>query len=122
MRRFGDFRDTNCDEPIAFVASCGYIVSMTTMGVREFKNRLSECINMVREGGEVYVTHRGNVVAELRSPSSAPSDGSSAELRRLARAGKVRLGAANRPGAYAPTQPVLTLDSILELLDETRGE
>lgn len=63
---------------------------VTTIGVRELKNRLSECIRMVREGGEVYVTHRGEVVAELRPPSSAGADGSRAELRRLSTAVFVR--------------------------------
>ena len=95
---------------------------MTTIGVREFKNRLSECIRMVREGGEVYVTHRGNVVAELRPPSSAAGDGSKTELRRLARAGKVRLGAANRPEAYAQSQPILPHDRILSMVREVRGD
>ena len=94
---------------------------MTTMGVREFKNRLSECIRMVREGGEVYVTHRGDVVAELRPPSSTAGDGSTTELRRLARAGKVRLGAANRPEAYAPPQPVLPHGRVLSMVREMRG-
>ena len=95
---------------------------MATLGVREFKNRLSECIRMVREGGEVYVTHRGDVVAELRPPSSVAGDGSRAELRRLARAGKVRLGAANRPEAYARPQFILPHDSVLSMLRETRGD
>ena len=95
---------------------------MTTLGIREFKNRLSECIRMVREGGEVYVTHRGDVVAELRPPSSVAQDGAKAELRRLARAGMVRLGAPNRPEAYAPPMRVLSHEKIMSLLHEARGD
>lgn len=95
---------------------------MVTIGVRDLKDRLSECIRMVREGGEVYVTHRGDVVAELRPPSSVAGDGSKAELRRLARAGKVRLGAPNRPEAYARGQPILSHDRIMSILRETRGD
>ena len=95
---------------------------MTSMGVREFKNRLSECIRMVREGGEVYVTHHGDVVAELRAPSSIVGDGSRVELHRLARAGKVRLGAANRPEAYARPQAVVSHDRILSMVREMRGD
>jgi antitoxin (DNA-binding transcriptional repressor) of toxin-antitoxin stability system len=45
---------------------------MKTVGIRELKNRLSECIRHARSGEGVLVTDRGEVVAELRSPGHEP--------------------------------------------------
>ena len=61
---------------------------MITVGVRELKNRLSEHLRMVRRGEEILVTHRGDVVAELRQPSSVPAAAAYPGLVRHARAGK----------------------------------
>ena len=95
---------------------------MITIGVRELKSRLSECIRMVREGGEVYVTHRGETVAELRPPSHVEEDKVSAELRRRARGGKVRLGARNRADVYVRPRCRLPAATVQALLRESRGE
>jgi hypothetical protein len=43
---------------------------MKAIGIRELKNRLSEYVREVRSGEEIQVTHRGEVVAELRPPST----------------------------------------------------
>ena len=43
---------------------------MRAVGVRELKNRLSEYLRLVRNGEQILVTDRGDVVAELRQPSS----------------------------------------------------
>ena len=42
---------------------------MKAVGVRELKNRLSEYLRLVRNGEEILVTDRGEVVAELPRPS-----------------------------------------------------
>jgi len=42
---------------------------MKAVGVRELKDRLSEYLRLVRNGEEILVTDRGEVVAELRQPS-----------------------------------------------------
>lgn len=95
---------------------------MLTVGVRELKDRLSECIRMVREGGEVYVTYRGRIAAEIRPPSQITEDEARKGLRRRAQEGKVRLGAPNRPEIYARRLPCLTGNEIQRLLSETRGD
>jgi prevent-host-death family protein len=38
---------------------------MKTMGIREFKNRLSEVVRGVEAGEHILVSDRGTVVAEL---------------------------------------------------------
>lgn len=42
---------------------------MTTVGIRELKANLSHYIRLVRAGERVLITHRGEEVAELVSPS-----------------------------------------------------
>ena len=95
---------------------------MITMGIRELKSRLSECIRMVREGNEVHVTHRGETVAEIRPPTHLADHNIDNELRRRAQAGKVRLGARNRPEVYTSTSVQLPDEIVRALLSESRGE
>ena len=97
---------------------------MTSVGVRDLKNRLSEYLRRVRLGESVLVTDRGEVVAEL-SPPRQEATGSSAPagLLALAKRGLVTLGTpgeqrlypalprARRPGRHGAVQ----------LLDEERG-
>ena len=95
---------------------------MITVGVRELKNRLSEHLRMVRRGEEILVTHRGEVVAELRQPSSVPAAAAYPGLVRHARAGKARIGGPNRRDLYPPQEPFLPPGSARRLLDEERGD
>ncbi len=94
---------------------------MLIVGVRELKDRLSECIRMVREGGKVYVTYRGRIAAEIRPPSCTTEDEARRALWYHVRAGKVRIGAPNRPEVYARRMPLLTGNELQKLLRETRG-
>ncbi len=96
---------------------------MKAVGIRELKNHLSEYIRLVRAGEEVLVTDRGEVVAELRSPSRlAPKEMSDTGLEELARKGLVTLGAPNDPEAYPAMPSILSPGEISRLLDEERGE
>ena len=95
---------------------------MVSVGVRELKNRLSEYLRMVRRGEEILVTDRGEPVAELRQPSTASQTSAYPELERRARAGKVRLGAPNRPDLYPSLPSSLPPGAAQRLLDEERGE
>ena len=97
------------------------MVLMTTVGIRELKNRLSEHLRMVREGEEILVTDRGRVVAELRQPTGMPGTSAHPELARHARAGRARIGAPNRPGLYPTLKPLLPPGAAKRLLDEERG-
>lgn len=95
---------------------------MVTVGVRELKNRLSEHLRMVRRGEEVLITHRGEVVADLRQPSRVPAAATFPGLVRHARAGKARIGGPNRRDLYPSQEPFLPPDTAGRLLDEERGD
>ena len=86
---------------------------MKQAGIREFKNRLSEYVRLVREGEQILVTDRGRVVAELRQPT-AELEHPKAVLRDLARQGKARLGAPNDPSLYAPLKLAVGLQCTAE--------
>ena len=77
---------------------------------------------MVCEGNEVHVTHRGETVAEIRPPSHPADHDIDKELRHRAQAGKVRLGARNRPEVYTSTSVQLPEDTVQTLLNDSRGE
>lgn len=65
---------------------------MTTVGVRDLKNNLSQYLNMVRKGCEVIVTERGKPVAILHDLSGPePTAGIDEALASLAAAGRLRL-------------------------------
>ena len=95
---------------------------MTTVGIRELKNRLSAYLRMVRRGEAILITDRGEVVAELRQPASVPGTAAYPGLARHARAGKARLGAPNRPDLYPALKPFLPPGAGKRLLDEERGD
>jgi len=94
---------------------------MKAVGVRELKNRLSEYLRLVRNGEEILVTDRGEVIAELRQPSPRISLPYPALLE-VVRQGRARVGLPNRPDLYPALAPVTTPGSAAKLLDEERGE
>jgi antitoxin (DNA-binding transcriptional repressor) of toxin-antitoxin stability system len=94
---------------------------MKAVGVRELKNRLSEYLRLVRNGEEILVTDRGEVVAELRQPSPRVALPYPALLEAVQQ-GRVRLGMANRPELYRALPAVLPAGLAAKLLDEERGE
>ena len=69
---------------------------MTTVGVRELKNRLGRYLRQVREGETILVTERGRPVAELRPLPAAAVD-LAARLQELAAEGVVRLPSRPKP-------------------------
>lgn len=95
---------------------------MITVGIRELKDRFSQYLRMVRRGEEILVTDRGEVVAELRQPTSTPGNTTYPGLVRHARAGKARLGAPNSPALYTRITPPLPSGSAEQLLDAEREE
>ena len=79
---------------------------MTTVGIRELKARLSAYVRRARRGEVIRVTDRGDVVAELRPPSSAQNvPAEMAGLHELAKRGLLRLGKSNK-GVRYPRSPV----------------
>ena len=96
---------------------------MRKVGLRDFKNRLSAYVRLVRRGDIVLVTDRGQVVAELRPPAVAPSDLSDrAGLAGLAQKGLLTLGAPNEPRLYPVMPSRLPAGRVQRLLEEERAE
>lgn len=91
------------------------------MGIRKLKSRLSKRLRMVHVGNEVHVT-LCETVAEIQPPTHLPEHSIDNKLRHRARAGKVRLGARNRPEAYPGTSVQLPDEIVRTLLSESRGE
>ena len=106
------------------VATCGYILAMKTVGLRELKNRLGVYMRQVRAGEAVAITDRGEVVAHL-TPPQAVNDPTAA-LKDMARRGEVRLPKPmtkrQRTALYADFSRPLKSDVVKALLDEDRGE
>lgn len=95
---------------------------MRVIGIRELKNRLSEYVRMVRNGKEILVTDRGEVVAELKAPDPRKSVvGPYAGLASLERRGAASLGANNEREVYPLLKPALKRGSSAELLEFERG-
>ncbi len=98
------------------------ILAMKAVGIRELKNHLSEYVRLVRDGEEIQVTYRGEVVAELRRPESPREDGLHPGLRELFRRGTARQVARNDPTLYPRFAPALSRTTAQELLDQERGD
>lgn len=65
---------------------------MSTVGVKELKNRLTHYLRRTKQGEEVVVTERGKPIAVIQPIQSAPSAVSlEARLARLAAQGLITL-------------------------------
>jgi antitoxin (DNA-binding transcriptional repressor) of toxin-antitoxin stability system len=95
---------------------------MKAVGIRELKDRLSEYLHLVRNGEEVLVTDRGEVVAELRQPGKALAETPHPGLMKLARLGRARLGAGNRADLYPRLPGLLRKGELTGLIAEERGD
>jgi prevent-host-death family protein len=95
---------------------------LTTVGVRELKNRLSEYLRLVRAGERVIVTDRGRPIAELRPPGLPDQLPAFPGLVKRAARGDARIGAPNRSDLYPSVEPVGDGSLSRRLLDEQRGD
>lgn len=91
------------------------------VGTRELKNRLSYYLRRVREDDEsVYVTDRGEVVAELKAAGHRRAlKGDQAVLTAMAERGDLTLGT----GRYRSVKPIKLKKKILfsrRVLDDRR--
>jgi len=93
---------------------------MKAVGIRELKNRLSEYLRLVRNGEEILVTDRGEVIAELRRPGPR-ADIPYPALLEAVRQGRARLGLSNRPELYPALGAIAPEGMAARLLDEERG-
>src|SRR5437588_12748080 len=95
---------------------------MKSVGLRELKNRLSEYVREVRSGEGVFVTVRGEVVAELIPPGEGSIErGILSGLVALARKGQLTLGAPNDAEVYPKLPRLLKRRQATDLLNEERG-
>jgi len=100
------------------------IVAMKIVGIRELKDRLSEYLRHVRRKGPIYISNRGEIVAELReSYGTAAHVGPDvpAGLRELAEEGLLTLGGPNDPSCYPVLDPIAPEGTAARLIDEDRG-
>jgi antitoxin (DNA-binding transcriptional repressor) of toxin-antitoxin stability system len=96
---------------------------MSSVGIRELKNRLSEYVRRVQGGEDITVTDRGEPVAELRLPTPAEARRSPHPgLTDLVRQGSLTLGEDNSPSLYPSLQPLLRAGTAADLLAEERQE
>ena len=104
------------------VATGGYNDSMRAIGIKAFKDKVSEYVRLASGGEIVLVTDRDRVVAELGPP--LPGRAKSVDDARLA--DLVRRGILTPPlmktVAPPPSIPTLPLSEILRGLDEDRSE
>jgi len=75
----------------------------------------------VREGQDILVTDRGEVIAELRRPGP-PADVAYPALVEALRRGRARLGSANRPDVYPALDPALPAGAARRMLDDDRDD
>jgi prevent-host-death family protein len=78
---------------------------MTTVAVRELKNRLSEYLRKVKSGERVVITERGRAIAVISAAETPVDEGIEAMVReRAARwAGGKPLGAKRPPKIKGPS-------------------
>ncbi len=96
---------------------------MRVVGIREFKDRLSEYVRMVRRGEEILLTERGEVVAELRGADKIqPAAYANEVVADLHRRGLLVQAGLNDPAAYPKLSRALKGRSALDLLNEDRGD
>jgi antitoxin (DNA-binding transcriptional repressor) of toxin-antitoxin stability system len=96
---------------------------MRTAGVREVKDRLSEFLRLVKNGEQVLITDRGEVVAMLGPPGSAFEKAEFPMLERMILEGRATRAAPKRPGLYRPTgAPGISREDFERLLEEERSD
>ncbi len=105
------------------MASYGDNRGMRVVGIRAFKNRLSEYVRMAQRGEDILLTDRGEVVAQLRGPDAIERPVHlDPVVADLIRRGLVSHIGMNKPQAYPPQARVLRGKTAAQLLDEERGD
>ena len=100
-------------------------MDMKTVGIRELKATLSRHLEAVKRGEVIWVTDRGQVVAELRAvgtPAEVPRDTFELRLRERVRDGRVSLGVPNEASLYPRSPLKLPRGTAERFLEELRGD
>jgi prevent-host-death family protein len=94
---------------------------MATVGLREFKNKLSKYVTRARNGENVSITDRGQMVAELIPVKRLSQAGRPmTTLDELRRRG-VLYGTGRNTATLYPAMPRVLKPLASSLLDEERG-
>ena len=88
---------------------------MEIVGIRNFKNRLSELVQRARKGERIGISHHGELIAELRSPEPESDSDIPPGLRELALRGTARRVVRNNPANYKTYKPALASTTAREL-------
>jgi prevent-host-death family protein len=95
---------------------------MSTVGLREFKNKFSKYVNRARSGESLSITDRGHVVAELSPPKRVSQTGEPiTTLDELRRRGVLYGGAGQNDASLYPAMPRAIKRPVASLLDDERG-
>ena len=96
---------------------------MRSVGLKALNNKLSEYVRAAAAGETVLVTDRDRVVAEIVPPraerSPIPAD---ALLADMVRKGLLAPPAAPDTGPSPTPAPIMTLEQVMQMLDDVRGD
>ena len=96
--------------------SAEVIVKERSVGIRELKSKLSECVREVKRGATIVVTEHGRRVARLVPETESLHE----RLESLKSAGTL-LWSGRRLGATKPGVRLRGKRTVAEILDENRG-
>ena len=96
---------------------------MRSVGLKVLNNKLSEYVRLAAGGETVLVTDRDRVVAEIVPPRAERSPIlADALLADMVRKGLLAPPAAPGAGPPPAPPPSMTLEQLLDVLDEVRGD
>ena len=95
-----------------------------TIGIREFKSRLSHYVRRAEAGEIVVVTDRGRAVAELGPPGRADRAGIHPGLLEMERKGLIRLATRQHDPSLYHRMPYVDLGSetVQDIIDYLRED
>jgi prevent-host-death family protein len=96
---------------------------MSAVGLRELKNHLSRYVQRARSGETVFITDRGDIVAELSPPRKTSATGEAiTTLEEMRRKGLLHGGGFNDRSLYPALGRALKRSSASRLLNDERGD
>ena len=96
---------------------------MRSVGLKVLNNKLSEYVRLAAAGETVLVTNRDRVVAEIVPPRAERSPiFADALLADMVRKGLLAPPAVPGAGPPPAPPPSMTLEQLLDVLDEVRGD
>jgi prevent-host-death family protein len=104
------------------MATCSYIESMASTGIRELKDNLSRYVRRSEAGERIRVTAHGRVVAELVPPTKGPRGVRGHRFEQLIAEGVIRPAVEGGDPLAAWPDIQLPRGIAAQLIDSDRGE